>query len=256
MLTFQEMLLQAAMESDAVGWSAWEIARDADRRISAMFPLPCYTLRATKRDPSREYEVYAQSVGGVVRYFVGFGSEASVSKDDPDTPAKDEKDAANELLVFRHYSPRSPIYGVPRWIAIMPSIAELSAIREHNLSVFTGSGQIDRLIHVEARDVEVAKQKADALANNILDCRGAQHTTLITSGSADVKVAVTPFVTGPRDASYLRRREDLVKEVLMGHHVPPYRIGWAEIGSLGGSAAKEMLRAYRIGAIEDRKSVV
>jgi hypothetical protein len=42
----------------------------------------------------------------------------------------------------------------------------------------------------------------------------------------------------------------------MAHQVPPYRVGWAELGSLGGSAAREMLRAYRAGVVEPIQTVL
>jgi hypothetical protein len=35
----------------------------------------------------------------------------------------------------------------------------------------------------------------------------------------------------------------------MAHRTPPYRVGWADIGALGGNAAKEMLRTYRLGGV-------
>jgi hypothetical protein len=55
---------------------------------------------------------------------------------------------------------------------------------------------------------------------------------------------------GKRDGQFGKRREDLVKEILIGHQVPGYRIGWAVVGSLGGGVAKEMLDTYRYGEIE------
>jgi hypothetical protein len=52
------------------------------------------------------------------------------------------------------------------------------------------------------------------------------------------------------DAKFMGQRKDLNRLVLVAHQVPPYRIGMAEVGALGGSAAREMLQVYNKGVIE------
>lgn len=251
-ITFPQLLLQAALESDAVGWSAWEISRDAGGTIDAIFPVPPYSIRATKIDG-----VYVQIVGGETKYFVEFGREKDVSVSrGPSRKPTTPEDTPNELLIFRHYTPRSPWYGLPLWISAIPAIVEFTAIREFNLATFTGSGQTDRIVHVEAKEAKTAQKKAADLKNQFKEAAGYPRATLISHGTQDVKVNVTPLQQPVREASYIRRREDVIKEILIAHSVPPYRVGWAELGSLGGSSAKEMLRAYRTGAIEPLQEIL
>lgn len=250
--TFQELLDQAMWEQEAVGWAAWEVCRDEAGRLAAFYPLPAHTLRATI-DP----DVYVQLREGQTRWFKRFGSRralnATTGKDA--APRADPESLASELIVFRQYAARSAFYGVPRWVAVIPALAEMGAIREFNLSVFASGGHVDKIVHVKADDVATASELAQGIQQELEEARGRGHVTVVTHGSIDVDVVVTQLspTTGQRDGQYLRRREDLVREVLIGHRVPPYRIGWAELGGLGGSAAREMLRTYVSRVVRPRQ---
>jgi len=264
-LPFEQLLLQAATETGSLGWGAWEVRRGAKDELTAIYPLPGQTLRAMA-----DHEVYVQLVAGQIRYFLAFGSKRTPfsSRDKNKAPSAytyqgkrktAEDDRCSEVLVFLNYSPRSTRYGFPSWSGAIPAITEMSAIREFNLSNFVSGNMIDRLIKVTAKNDESARLAADSIREQIENCRGNAHATLIISGTTDLS-AETQAQSGfagasTREASFVRRREDLVKEILIAHRVPPYRIGWAELGSLGGNAAKEMLRAYRFGVIEPLQTI-
>lgn len=263
-MSFAELLRQAVWEREAIGWAAWEILRDQGGHIAAIYPIPSHTVRAT-RDP----KVYLQLRGITKCYFKKFGFDQAISRT-LGTPAKGtrgqskleaEADLASEILWFSSYSARSPYYGVPEWISAIPAMAELTAIREFNVSFFASGGTADRIIHVSAADAKGAQVLADEITATLKEAAGTGHVTIVTHGGSDTSVTATPLngpqgQAGQRDAQFIRRREDLVKEVLMAHNVPPYRIGWAELGSLGGSAAKEMMRAYLYGGIEPNQTVL
>lgn len=237
-LTFAELLNQAAWELEAIGWAAWEVVRQ-DGKIAAIYPMPAHTVRATK-DPT----IYLQIRGIEQREFVLFGQPH-----DEDT---------SEIIFFRYYTPRSPYYGLPRWISAIPALAELTAIREYNISWFASGGMADRIITVTAPTTTEASKLAEEIRTALREATGRGHVSIILAASRDTDVGVR-FLSSQGDrheGQFTRRREDLVKEVLMAHGVPPYRIGWAEIGSLGGSAAREMLRAYRLGVIEPIQTIL
>lgn len=254
--TFAELLQQARWEAEAVGWSAWEVAREndeADGDIIGLFPLPIHTLRASRLDGHKR-GLYVQLVGTETRYFVEFNSGIEVDHmtGRPQSRGRAMK-LARELIVFRPYSYASRHYGIPSWISCTPTIAELAAIREYNLAYFDSAGLADALVHVNAGSEGEAKRIAEDIKDRIDAASGQGHYMVITWGDEISKVQHVPLgknVGQSREGHFLGRKEDLTKEVLIAHQVPPYRVGWAELGSLGGSAAREMLRAYREGAIE------
>jgi capsid portal protein len=228
----------------------WEIAREGEE-IVAIYPLPGHTLRAVKPDPQNPDgpRVYVQVRGDRRVYFKEFGERRGV---DSATGREAAGGDANEVLILQHYSERTPYYGIPPWVSGVPPIAEFAAIREYNVSWFSSGGTGDRHMHVKAKDLTVAKQLADSILHQMQEAKGVGHTTTISHGTEDTEVEVqlmSPEV-GKREGQFRDRREDLAIEILVAHQVPPYRVGWALMGSLGGSTARETLDAYRYGVIE------
>lgn len=271
-LTFTELLYQAAWEMDAIGWSAWEVVREDNDgtpgkhgKIAAIYPIPAHTLRASL-DPRKWVQIRA----GRVRYFKKFGAECTINNETGDildwkksddkakkaTEAMGEDYIASELIIFKTYTPRSLWYGLPRWVSSIATIAELSAIREFNISWFASGGQVDYHLHFKADNVEEAQTMKKDVEDQIREFAGRGHTNLFTAGGPDSDVTANKLGDLLREGHFRFRRTDLIKEVLIAHCVPPYRIGWAETGALGGNAAPEMLAAYQAGAIKPIQMVI
>lgn len=268
-LTFTELLYQAAWEMDAIGWGVWEVVRinndgtpGKHGEVGAIYPIPSHTIRASL-DPRKWVQIRA----GRVRYFKKFGAECTINNETGEVSEwkgagkkkadeMDEAYVASELIIFKSYTPRSLWYGLPRWISCIATIAELAAIREFNVSWFASGGQVDYHIHFKAGSEEAAISIKDQADQQIRENAGRSHVKLFTAGDAETEVAVNKLGETLREGHFRFRRTDLIKEVLIGHNVPPYRIGWAETGSLGGSAADEMLGAYRLGAIKPIQQVI
>lgn len=266
-LTFTELLTQAAWEFRAIGWSAWEVVRKPSAPgsfgdVAAIYPIPAHTLRASL-DPRKWVQIRA----GRVRYFKKFGSECTINNETGDIfewRGKDKARAkvvpndyvASELIIFKRYTPRSLWYGLPEWVSCVATIAELGAIREFNVAWFASGGQLDHHIHFKSGSIEVAKEMAAQVKQQIRDNAGRGHTTIVTAGDSETDVQVNKLAEQLREGHFRFRRTDLVKEVLIAHGVPPYRIGWAETGSLGGNAADEMLGAYSVGVVKPIQQVI
>lgn len=264
--TFAELLWAAAWESDAIGWASWEMVNASNGKLGAIYPLPAHTLRATK-----DKDVFVQSLGGQVRYFARFGSgkridgqtgrgidgEDQAQRRTRDDPSVDN--LATEVLVFRGYSARSQRYPLPRWVSAIPAIAELTAIREFNVSFFASGGVVDRIIHVTAGDGTAAQTLADDIQEQINEAAGQAHVTLVTGGDpqSDVKVQFLTPTQGRREGQFVTRRQELLDEVLMAHKVPGYRVARAIVGALTGAGpSREMLHTYRLGTIEPKQGML
>jgi hypothetical protein len=173
-----------------------------------------------------------------------------------DKEAQGDDDEASEVIVFKQYSPRSDHYGVPRWISAAPDLAELAAIREYNISWFNSGGKVDRLVHAVDEDVEAAKALANSITTKMKESakKSHGHVSVVTWGSDKSKVTVETLepkgADGTKEGAFKAERKELRAQVLVAHQVPPYRVGFAEVGALAGNAAKEMLAAYRFGTIE------
>ncbi len=271
-LTFTELLYQAAWEMDAIGWGVWEVVRvDNDGspgkhgKVAAIYPIPSHTIRASL-DPRKWVQIRA----GRVRYFKKFGAECTInnetgevfewtkgrSKDRRQADEMDEAYVASELIIFKTYTPRSLWYGLSKWVSAIATIAELGAIREFNVSWFASGGQVDYHMHFKAAGIEMATKMKEQVEQQVREFAGRGHTNILTAGDESTEVTVQKLGELLREGHFRFRRGDLVKEVLIAHQVPPYRIGWAETGNLGGNAAPEMLTAYKVGAIEPVQRVI
>lgn len=268
-LTFTELLYQAAWEMDAIGWGVWEVVRTNNDgtpgkhgEVGAIYPIPAHTIRASL-DPRKWVQIRA----GRVRYFKKFGAECTINNETGEVfewkgqgrkraDETDEAYVASEIIIFKSYTPRSLWYGLPRWISCIATIAELSAIREFNVSWFASGGQVDYHMHFKAGSEESAISIKEQADQQIREHAGRGHIKLFTAGDSETEVAVNKLGETLREGHFRFRRTDLVKEVLIAHNVPPYRIGWAETGSLGGSAANEMLGAYTLGAVKPIQQII
>lgn len=244
---FGELLNQAAYEMDAIGWGSWEVLRSSDGQIASAYPLPAHTLRVTK-----DADVFVQVRDPRVRYFRRFGSRLDEDLDgDRGTwgPRGSASSQAAEVITFRRYSARSSWYSVPRWLAVLPTLAELSAIQAFNSSFFESSGVLDKLIFIMSR--ESVSGAIDQIEAMLKEARGRSHGAVVTDLPEGAKVHTEDLAEAIKGGEhFLDQRRDLTRAVLIAHQVPAYRVGWAEAGALGGNAAKEMLRAYRWGSVE------
>lgn len=236
--TFAELLYQAAWELRAVGWSAWEVVRDEDGSIGAVYPIPAHTLRLT-----RDRNLFVQEVNGRFRYFKAFGLEATVDGETGEY-TDDTDDPASEVIFFTRYHGRSR-YGVPSWISCIPSIAEYNAIRDYSVAFFDSSGAVGRIVRLQAPATLPLEQYIDELKTELDNAIGQPRRTLVLGFPNDVSFAVDRLGPDVQEASFIRRREDLVKAILMAHSVPPYRIGWAVLGPMSRDTEVFTLQGWK-----------
>ncbi|HEV8489033.1 MAG TPA: hypothetical protein VGQ58_04535 [Candidatus Limnocylindrales bacterium] len=269
--TFQELLGQATWEREAIGWSGWEIVPSGNDPVGAIYPMRAHEIRATKTT-----NVWVQIVGAVTKYFGRFGTDVKVNGRTGALDGEDQQvgggrrrrrrngvsvdDLATNLLLFRGYSSRTRQYAIPRWTPVIPALAELTAIREFNVSFFGSGGTVDRIVFVKSGSIDESKLIADDIRKQVEENAGKQHVSIFTGGGPDsdviVKFLVPGAESGRRDGSFGGRRGELVEEVLMGHKVPPYRVSRAITGALGGAPTREMLHTYRIGTIEPAQTIL
>lgn len=246
-MPFVDMLCQAALEMEAVGWSGWEVLRDATRQVAAIYPARAHTLRRTKED-----DVFIQVRDGRTRFFVAFGSGRQIDRETGAEARTGETIApeklAAEMIWFSRYAPESDWYGIPMWVSTMASLAELGSIRDYNIEFFDSAGVISKLIAVKSK--VSAKKIVDDIASVLKDARGKNHRSVVFELPEDGSLEVEDLAANVQDAKFQERRTNLSEAILMAHQVPPYRIGWAKQGSLGGSSAPDMLAAYNRGVIE------
>ena len=220
-----------------VGWWALEVERDGDKVIG-VWHAPAHTIRVHKTKLK-----YCQIRNGKKQWFKKFGSEDKISEATGES-VKNSVHFAHEMIFGKRYYLPSDYYGVP---AILPSVASvfgLMGIRDYNLSFFENYGVPQALVILKGRWKAASAKKITDFIDVEIRGSGNAHKTLVIKPPRDGEVTWIPLATKVDEAAFKIYIKILQQDVLSSYKMPPYRIGIAEVGSLGGGVAEEMTKIY------------
>ena len=253
--SFKERVVMAHEDYEAIGWAVLEVSRRGDGAPDGLWHVPAQTVRA-HRDGRR----FAQMRSGKLVWFKRFGLEGTVDRRDggwSDRTARTEF-AGNELLVIRNYTPRSSYYGLPDHIPALAAMAGWKAQAEFNVLFFNNNAVPSYAVVVEG--AELSPQLEETIKDHFRQIKGDPHRTIIIpvpggggdEGSAP-KLRFERLSVDVKDASFRLYKQDNALEICIAHGIPPYRVGWPLMGSLGGATAEEMTQIYNDAVIQPRQ---
>lgn len=253
--SFGERITQAHQDYESVGWAALEFSRGQDGTIDGMWHVPGHTVRA-HQDSRR----YAQKRGGKTVWFKRYGLEGTVDRRDGGWSDRTSREAfaANELLVIRNYTPRSDFYGLPDHIPALAAIAGWRAQAEFNVRWFENNAVPSYAVVVEGADI--TPELEQTIIDHFRAIKGDPNRTIVIpipgatgdEGSAP-RLRFERLSAETKEASFRLFKQDNALEICISHGMPPYRVGWPIVGSLGGSTAVEMTQIYNETVVEPRQ---
>jgi len=236
----------------SIGWAGIEVAREGDNPSGppvAIFHIPAHTLYFHDSETK-----YCQVRGQAKAWFKPFGAtydiDCKTGKEGGEIPA-DRR--ANEVIFTRRYSRLSDLYGEPPILPGVGAVMGMIGVRDYNLSFFENYGVPACLITIEGRWEEGT---ADAILKFMSEeIRGTEnaHRTMVLEVPDEGKVEMVPLSTEIKEGSFRLIRKDHRDEILAAYKMPPYRIGIAEVGALGGSTAPESTKIYNSAMIAPLK---
>jgi len=234
-------------------------------RPAVLAHIPGHTLRVHEDDNK-----YAQKRGRKIRWFKRIGYEMDVDKDTgkeyPLGSLSPER-RASEIIWNSLYSQRSDYYGVPDIIPALGAVHGDLARRDYNIAFFDNYGIPAYAVFITG-DFDEGEEDEDGrtelektIESHFQELSKNPHSTLILSvpsreDGGDVKIQFEPLSLDVKDASFRLYRRDNRDEVISAHGVPPYRLGIAETGSLGGSTAEESTKIYKNSVINPRQEIL
>lgn len=253
--TFEQALEQAVIDWGMIGWWGWEISRaDAGKNkglANGMWHVPAQTFYI-----HQSHEKYCQKRGDKHVWFRRFGLEEDIDaqtgkavgeerlKAEKEDPERNKIERANEMIYYRNYYPQSDYYGAPNILSSIGAIIGLIGVRDYNLAFFENYGIPAALIVLEGRwSKDTAKQISDFIDVEIKGSENA-HKTMCVHPSKDSKLTYIKLGVEVKEGSFKLYHKQLRDEVLVEYKMPPYRIGMAEVGSLGGTTAPESTKIY------------
>lgn len=256
--SFKERIVAAHEDYESIGWGVLEVSRRGDGVPDGLWHVPAHTIRAHS-DGRR----YAQKRGGKTVWFKRFGVAGTVDRERGGFSATASKGdwVANELIVIRNPTPRSSHYGLPDHIPALAALAGWRAQAEFNVRFFDRNAMPSYAVVIEG--AELSQELEDMIREHFEAIRGKPHSTLVLPVPG-IPGAEGGEATGPKvrferlsvdikDASFRLYKQDNALEICIAHGVPPYRVGWPIMGSLGGATAEEMTQIYNDAIIQPRQ---
>lgn len=265
------ILYRHQFDIEVIGHGGLEVVREGyrpDGRPVVLSHVPGHTLRIHQDEIK-----FAQKRGNKTRWFKRIGHDADINKNDG-TEAEQgtlaDENRASELLWNTLYSQRSDYYGVPDIIPALGAVHGDLARRDYNIAFFDNfgvpayavfiTGDFDQgEINPETKKTELE----ETIEEHFKELAKNPHATLVLAvptvegaQGGDVKINFEPLAVDVKDASFRLYRKDNRDEVISAHGVPPYRLGIAEEGSLGGSTARESTEIYKASVINPRQEVL
>ena len=267
-VTFEETLERGIIDWGCIGWWGWEVGRaskgNKKGEVNGFWHVPAQTFFV-----HQNHDKYAQVRGDKKAWFKRFGIEADISLADgkpitaeQETAVKDDPEAAkklvraNELIYYRNYYPQSDYYGAPNILSGIGAVMGLIGTRDYNLAFFENYGIPAGLIVLKGQwDKETAKQISDFIDVEIKGSDNA-HKTMCIHPSKDSTFEYIKLGIEIKEGSFKLYRKGLQEEILVCYKMPPYRIGVAEVGALGGSTASEATKIYAQSVVAPLEEVV
>ena len=185
-----------------------------------------------------------------------------------DSLPSDER--ANEIIWVTDYAPQRKTYGLPK---IAPAIKVISgdlSRSSYNTAFFKNYGMPTFAVTVtgdfwdydvdpEDPEYDITKTLKYKISQQLKEVIKNPHSAVtITVPSAgdegNVDVNIQPLSVDTKEASFRMYRADNRDEILAAHGVPPYRLGLAITGSLGGNVAEESSSIYNISVVQPLKN--
>lgn len=228
-----------------IGWFGLEVVRNNKQDIAELYHVPAYTLRVHKSK-----KMYCQIRNNKKVWFKKFGEDQNISSKTGKEISGRTRDAANELIYYKNYYPKSDFYGAPNVLSAVGDIMGLIGLRDYNLAFFENFGIPAALIVLEGEwDEGSAKKVGEELAKQFKGGANA-HRTLVMEQPDKCNVNYTRLDTEVKEASFKLYEKTRQENVLISYSMPPERIGIRIVGKLGGNVAEEATKIYVQSVVE------
>jgi len=264
----EDILEKFVTDYESTGVAYLEMTREggkSDGKPKKILHIPANTIRI-----KRGGNLFCQVRGNKKVWFKAVGYEKDVhyqAGTEHPLDSLSPLDKATEIIYLRRYSSRSSFYGIPEFLGALGAIEGHVAQRDYNVRFFENFGVPSFAIYIsgdynigepdengEYPIITAIKEQLQLVVQN-------PHSPLIfavpgAEKESKVEVKFERLSTEVKDSSFRLYKQDNRDEVIVGHGVPPYRVGVYTTGSLGGNLAEESTRIYFQSTIYPRQNKI
>lgn len=263
--SIEEIIRRLMIDYGTVGWLNMEVIRNNEGGAGEINHVKSYTVRIHESESKYCQSRYRK--GQTKRaWFKRFGEEEDILVENGD-PAKskagtDDSKLANEMIMKENYYIKSDYYGTPDALGALGAIVSMIGIRDFNLSFFENYGIPAALVILTGDWEEGSERRVMEFIDTGIRGTENAHKTLAMLVPMDEegkqgKAEWIPLVQEIKEGSFMKDYyKHMRNEILVSGSMPPYRIGIAEEGSLGGTAAKEMDKVYLDSRVDPLQAMI
>ncbi len=242
---FRKILEKLLIDWGIIGYFGLEVARNRKQDIAEIYHVPAHTLRVHK-----DRDKYCQIRNNKKAWFKKFGITQNISTKTGKDISGNSRDAANELIFYKNYYPKSDYYGAPNILSAVGDIMGLIGLRDYNLAFFENYGVPAALIVLEGDwDVGSDKKISEFLNTELKGSENA-HRTLVVTQPDKCKFHYEKLGVEVKESSFKLYEKTRQEDILIAYSMPPQRIGVQVVGKLGGNMAEEATKIYVQSVVE------
>jgi len=243
--TLRDILNTLIRDWGITGRAAIEVVRNAKGEVAEIYPVRPATLWIHK-----DREKYCQKVGLEKVWFKRYGLQKDFSAKTGKEGKFNEKDRANEIIMFETKFGKNPYYGIPNILPALLAAVCLREIRSFNLSFFANYTVPAMAVVLTGRwKAGTAKAITQFLDEKIKGSESA-NKTIVLEVPQEGGAKFEPLTKFEKEASFIKYEQGLEDSILMVYSMPPYRIGKQVVGRLGGTNIREATEIYKNSVIE------
>lgn len=231
--SFEELMMETKIDEETIGFGYLEVSRNLKNEPDGFFHVPGHTVRVRADQEGyiqmrstigtdsylyRSRDNVNQESDNVNKvYFKNFGDTRIIDKNTGEVPDKEIpfEQQANEMIMFKIYTPRSSYYGVPRYVAAAPSISGNRLAQLRNVSFFENDATPRMAVIVNGGNLDTQSVK---MIEEFISAKGkgpmnfgrvmvlqAEEKEAVPEDSAKASIQLMPLTVGvTEDASFTR----------------------------------------------------
>jgi len=227
--SFQDIIMQAALDFEETGTGYLEVVRDRKGDPAELYWIPSETMHQ-KKDRTR----FIQRANRKETLFAPYGMERG--------------EDMGEIISFKYPTNKSPYYGSADWLGCVGSILLDQYAVEWNHNFFMNNAVPSYAVVIEGGEMSKAVEERirDFLQQNLKGVANAHKMLLLPIRNKNVKVKFEEIMKRPTDGAFEKLRNQIRDEIISAHGVPPRLLGVISSGSLGGGGeAEQQLRIFK-----------
>lgn len=243
--TLREILVSILQSRGIIGYGGIEVVRNQGGNVAEVYPMRGINLYIHK-----DRDKYCQKVNMDKVWFKDFGYEKDINPRTGKEGKYSFQDRANELIFFGTDYGKSSYYPIPKILPAIASVVCLLEIKSYNLSFFSNYSVPAYAVILEGDwDDDTAKYITEFLDTEVKGSDN-QNKTLVIQLPEGGKATFKPLSVDVKEGSFKAYQTILEDDILLAHSMPPYRLGKAVTGRLGGTNIREATIVYKQSVIE------